>query len=103
LRLNIAEVRNEHFLSTKMLFSSRVRTPLKCEKEAEKLALEESVTDETVTLGGRRARLVFLGVRKIVECQDSTERAIKYPPKIFRPERELRSAILCPPSLVRGI
>lgn len=74
---NVSGVRNI------VLFKGR--DPAEVRKKAEKLALKESVPDETVTLGGRRARLVFLGVRKIVECQDSTARAIKYPARNLSP------------------
>ena len=44
-------------------------------------AHEEYEGDSSLTLNGRPARMVFVGIRKIVECQDSTARALRSPVK----------------------
>jgi hypothetical protein len=52
---------------------------------AKEHAHREYEGDASLTLNGHRARMVFVGVRKVVECQESTERALKYPKKRGHP------------------
>jgi hypothetical protein len=63
----------------------RARDGQEALREAEALAHREYEGDDSVTLGGQRARVVFLSVRRVVECQDSTERSIRYPHRDLAP------------------
>ena len=54
-------------------------------RKAQDFAKTEYEGDSTVTLGRRPARLVFVGVRKIVECQESTARGIRHPGRNLAP------------------
>lgn len=55
----------------------RGRSPEVIRQLAIKYARDEYEGDASLTLDGHPARMVFVGIRKIVECRDSTAGAIK--------------------------